>query len=438
MFQSFASPDDRASRYWWETTGCDIANMMAVAGYSQATQRAFLSYYRDAVCPLLGDIPDLSDPTQAKSWTWDGSTHEYSFELHKGKPNLVRFVLDASPLRPVDVANPLNPAPTDALIETFASRAPGFDSTWYNALKQQFDYSHLPANEQRRLAVEAGHLSPILIGFDITRELPPQAATPEALPVVPKAYFLPCFRATAEKTTRFAAICTAIRALPGINKRPNILSALATVEAYLATMPADWANGARFLGTDLVSPDKTRLKIYLRCPGTRFDDIWDYFTLGGRIPGLDVDKEKYRDFISLLGGESSAKSGKNNSNSIETANRSKRTTIYFSLDSKSPVPSPKVAFCARNFAANDTVIARGLDTWLARYGWTTAAVATDENAATSITKQVASVFTHRALDEKAGIFTFIGLARKDPAKRELSMQTYLCPELYERARAREI
>lgn len=68
------------AEYWWTTTGYEIANMMNVAGYPVNTQQAFLSYYRDHVCPLLGGIPDIRNPHQAKSWTWDGSTHEYSFE----------------------------------------------------------------------------------------------------------------------------------------------------------------------------------------------------------------------------------------------------------------------------------------------------------------------------------------------------------------------
>ncbi|KAF3766665.1 aromatic prenyltransferase [Cryphonectria parasitica EP155] len=395
--------------------------MLRAADYPQATQHAFLSYYRDAICPLLGDAPDVSDPSQALSWTWDGSTHEYSFEFKKGddKPE-VRFVLDACRLRPVDASNPLSPLPTDMLIETFASRTPGFDSTWYRALKRHFDYSHLPADEQHRLCAEAGHMSPFLVGFDIGREVP----APWTLPVVGKAYFLPCFAAAAEKTTRFATICAAIRSIPDIDARPNILSSLCAIEAYLKTKPLDWMNGARFLATDFLSPDEARLKIYLRCPSTNFEDIWDYFTLGGRIPGLEEDKEKYRDFIDLLGGVASRTSGDNSKDEgIETDSRRKLTTLYFSIDNRTAIPSPKIAFCARNFAVNDTVVAQGLDTWFTKYGWSC-----DERS--SVEDLVTKAFTHRSLDKKSGIFTFIGLARKNPTKPDLSIQTYLCPELY--------
>lgn len=39
--------------------------------------------------------------------------------------------------------------------------------------------------------------------------------------------------------------------------------------------------------------------------------------------------------------------------------------------------------------------------------------------------------THRDLKTKTGIFTFIGIGRKeDPTKKELSIQVYMTPELY--------
>lgn len=426
--------------YWWRTTGREIFNMMKVAAYPQATRNAFLSYYHDVMCPLLGAAPDASDPRQAKSWTWDGSTHEYSFELTKGETHRpkVRFVLDVSCLRPVDSANPLNLVPTDMLIHTFAGRAPGFDSTWYRALRRFFDYSHLPRREQQSLVDQAGHSSPILVGFDITRHIPPASPAPEQpsmLPVVGKAYFLPCFAAAAKGTDRFTTICQAIHALPDIGAHPNVLSALACIEAFLATKPKDWAHGARYLATDFLAPDRSRLKIYLRCPSTDFDEIWDFFTLGGRISAFENDKQKYQDFIGLLGGSCSTSAAGSNDRAhdgMETASRRKLTTLYFSLDDRYPVPAPKIAFCARNFASHDAAVARGLDEWLLKYGWRDHG--DDDDSRASVATQVSQVFEHRGLNEKAGIFTFIGLARRDSAKRDLSIQVYMCPELYESPR----
>ncbi|KAI1308335.1 aromatic prenyltransferase [Xylaria venustula] len=403
------------SQYWWETTGRDLANMLHAAEYPEHIQQAFLSYYNDFICPHLGDA--------------DGSTHEYSFEIRGSTKTLyVRFVADFSQLRPVDWDNPLNCARTETVIASLASRAPGFDDTWYRALKKSLDHSHLPAPAQKALIAEAGHLTPLLIGFDIYRDIPKGS---DMLPVMGKAYFLPCFAAAAQKKTRFEILRTAILDLPGISSRPNILRSLSLLEEYLTSKSKDWENGARFLSTDLVSPDKARLKLYLRCPVNSFEVIWDYFTLGGRIPGLGIAKDSYLKFVSILGGAGLnylSTTAPVAGEGIETGNRRKLTTVYFSLDDKHPFPAPKLAFCVRNVAANDVVVVRGLDRWLSSHGW--------DDGETSMEDYISSSRTHRKLIEKPGIFTFIGLARKDPTG-ELSIQTYLCPELYESPRPSE-
>ncbi|KAI1824031.1 aromatic prenyltransferase [Xylaria intraflava] len=364
---------DTGSQYWWDTTGRDLAYMLHNANYPKDTQHKFLTYYKDILCPLLGGPSRRDDVTQAKSWTWDGSTHEYSFEM-KGSSKLldVRFVADFGELRPVNWENPLSSANTETVISSFASRAPGFDDTWYKSLHKSFDCSHLSAKAQWELIDEAGHLSPLLIGFDILRDTP-LGSNSDTLPLMGKAYFIPCLAAAAQKTTRFQAIRTAIYQLPSICSYPNILNALRVIEDYLSTKPNDWENGARFLSTDFISPDKARLKLYLRSPVSDFDTIWDYFTLGGRIPGLDDVKDQYREFVMLLGGTGSdgdrTETPQAYAPGVETGNRRKSTTVYFSLDNRYPFPAPKVAFCARNVAANDALVVKGLDQWLCKYGW---------------------------------------------------------------------
>ncbi|KAI0380363.1 aromatic prenyltransferase [Hypomontagnella monticulosa] len=335
--------NEAGSQYWWETTGRDLANMLRVAKYPDRTQRSFLLYYKDFLCPLLGSAVEPNNETHMKSWTWDGSTHEYSFELKaSSKAPDVRFVADFGQLRPVDWEKPLDSTNTEKVVSSLATCVPEFDDTWYQALKTFMDCSHVSVPTQKVLIAEAGHLSPLLIGFDILREVPADVGI---LPVLGKVYFLPCIAAAAQKRTRFE---------------------------YLASKPKDWENGARFLATDLVSPEKARLKLYLRCPDSNFDTIWDYFTLGGRIPGLNNFYDQYREFVTHLervGGDTRELTLQAVDKKVETGNRRKLTTMYFSLDSKYPYPAPKIAFYVRNVSANDTLVARSLDRWLSKYGW---------------------------------------------------------------------
>ncbi|KAI1366445.1 aromatic prenyltransferase [Xylaria arbuscula] len=332
--------------------------MMSVAEYSQEARRQFLDFFRDTIIPRLGSRPDSTSGRSGMAW--DGSPFEYSFEL-KGSSSTpsVRFVVDLARLRPSDIDFPLNTSNTQRVIDVLAQRIRGFNDTWHQSLLKRFTHSHLGSEEQRVLAAKAGHQSSMMLGFDIHRQPAPHSE----LPVMGKVYYLPCFAAAHENTTRWQVVRSAIRELPGIlHAQPNTLHALAMIESYLAGKPLDWEDGARYLATDFVEPGKARLKIYLRMLGDAFEDIWDFYTLGGRIAGLEEDKDTFRDLIELTSGRDSLTCAARRSTHV----RRKATTLYFSLSADSPSPAPKMCIYPANFAANDGSIIRGLDAWLVK------------------------------------------------------------------------
>lgn len=348
--------------YWWITAGRDLSNLLHEANYPEEVQRQFLTYFRDSICPPLGHRPDS---TSTKSGAAnDGSPFEYSFELKDStKSQVVRFSVDLSQLRPADMTNPLSIATTQKVIDSLAARTPGFDDTWFRALTLWFVHSHLPSREQQALIAEVGHQMSLGLGFDIY----PRISTPERLPFMVKAYFSPYFTAAAKGITRWQAVHLAIRQLPDVNSYPNILRSLFLIEDYLSEKPQNWENGAGYLATDFVAPGKSRLKIYMNYPGKSFEEIWDYYTLGGRILELENEKEKFRDFMNLVSCT--------NQYDAETMYQSQAdqplytTVLYFSLSAESPYPNPKICIYPANFAPSDEAIARGLDTWLRKYEW---------------------------------------------------------------------
>ena len=123
--------------YWWNTTGRDLANMMHEANYPEEAQRHFLTYYRDNICPLLGNPP--SKDAAPSGVGWDGNPLEYSFEV-KGsiEKKSVRFVVDLTELRPADKSNPLGMEKTQQMVDLLAKKTPGFDDSWYRVLKDWF------------------------------------------------------------------------------------------------------------------------------------------------------------------------------------------------------------------------------------------------------------------------------------------------------------
>ena len=358
---------DLESQYWWKTTGHDLANMLVEADYPEEVQRRFLTFYRDHVCPQLGSRPGQGS---AKSGMGrDGDCFEYSFEFKGSTQNPgVRFGVDLSLLRPVDTANPLSIVKSQEVIDEIGKRTLGFDDTWYRALVQSFVYAHLPKEQQDALIKQAGHQMPMVVGFDIHTRL----AAPDALPIMAKVYFPPCFAAAEKGITRWDAVRSAIRQLPQIESYPNILASLKVIEDYLSTKPKNFEDGVRYLATDFLTPGKTRLKMYMRIPGGSFEDVWDFYTLGGRIHGLEEDKEKFRDLMNFMKDTDNATEiqGKAQSDGSSLGKaRVKTTTIYFSLSAENPGPAPKIGFFPANSAMNDEVIARGLDMWLSKYGW---------------------------------------------------------------------
>ena len=354
------------SPYWWNTSGRDLSNMLHEAKYPEEAQRRFLKYYRDTLCPLLGNRPDSDS---AKSGVgWDGNPLEYSFEL-KGstKSQSVRFVVDLTELRPADKENPLSMATTQKVVDELAQKTPGFDDTWYNVLKKWFVYSHLSSEEQKALIEKSGQQTSVIVGFDIY----PKVLEADRLPVMGKVYFPPCYVAADKGITRWQGVRQAIKQLPTVESYPNILRSCEIINDYLSDKPEAWQMGTRYLATDLVVPAKARFKVYMRCFGTTFDEIWDYYTLGGRIPDLDDDKQKFKDLMDLVSGTTYADARSTNQMELGrfTSATQKLTAIYFSLSADNPYPAPKLCVYPANFAPNDDVIAKGLDTWLNKYGW---------------------------------------------------------------------
>ncbi len=89
--------------------------------------------------------------------------------------------------------------------------------------------------------------------------------------------------------------------------------------------------------------------------GEAFDEIWDFYTLGGRITGLTGDKDKFRELVGLTSETGAMKGNARPSTHV----RRKATTMYFFLPGDNPCPAPKINIYPANFAVNGESIIRG-------------------------------------------------------------------------------
>jgi len=222
------------------------------------------------------------------------------------------------------------------------------------------------------LIAKAGHQTPTILGFDINPKITKLA--PHMLPVMVKSYFPPCFVSGDRGFSRFQSLALGVRQLPDVGSHPNILLGLKMIEDFVADNP-QYEECGRGLSTDFVPAGKARLKVYLRYWGDSFDDIWDYYTLGGRIPIADIenDKEILRDLILLSRGSGYPAKKIRKESEADKKRRAifgtKPTSLYFSLTPDKPYPIPKLYFYPGFQAPNDEAIAQGIDTWLKKWNW---------------------------------------------------------------------
>ncbi|KUI73675.1 4-O-dimethylallyl-L-tyrosine synthase [Cytospora mali] len=411
--------------YWWRTSGQDLSRMLVQAGYSEECRRQFLDFYRDVICPLLGGKPEpSSQPTAAG---WDGNPFEYSFEF-KGstKKAGVRFILDLTELRPARKDKLMDMTNVNQVLEVLRKRSPLYDDTWHRAMERWYTYADSPLEKQKDLARRVGIQTQAILGFDINEKILEKA--PGKIPVMGKSYFPPNYAAVDHNLTPFQSLSIGLRILPDIGQYPNLLRSMKLLEDYVEDNPR-YQDSARGMAPDLVPASLARIKIYMRYLGDSFDEIWDFYTLGGRIPGLESDKEKIRDLIELITGKDYDTSRLGKETWAERKRRhifrSKPHALYFSLTPDKPYPVPKLYYYPAQKAPNDEAIAQGADAWMAKYGW--------QDGGSTVEERVQNVFTHRRLDEKPGIITFIGIGRKENSS-DLSLQIYVTPELYETPR----
>lgn len=356
--------------YWNATAGADLARMMRLAGTPEKTQAGFNHFFATQLAPALGGKPDGSGTQKGSVVGWDGSPFEYSFEFKEStKTADVRFVADVTKHRPLDAERPLSTAHGRAIIDYLAKHTPNFDSTWDRAVERNFNCEDLPTSVQQGLIDKLGFITPMILGFDIKPKMLDQFPDHPGgvAPVMLKSYYSPHYTVAHNSIQggNWTAILDSVHNLPDIQTSPNILTALQCLVDYVADKP-HYRAATRFMATDFIAPGKARLKIYMRYEGDNFDEIWDYYTLGGRIPGLESDKPMLKSLIELATGRyTTPPTGGDPARQARIL--TKPVAFYFSLTPDKPYPTSKVYYPPARKAPNDLVVARGITEWLDKW-----------------------------------------------------------------------
>ncbi|KAE8316088.1 aromatic prenyltransferase [Aspergillus transmontanensis] len=403
--------------YWWYTIGQNLKSALSAAGYQEDVRESFLGHFRETVCPSMGGRMYSRGPKS--TICPDGSPFHCSFELKESTDDiLVRCSLD---LRTGHWTAKLGEQYQDAtqlLVAQLAPRMLHSDSRWFDSLSKSLGNTHLSDEDRQNLFSTSASRDTTVVGFDVKRTMGGTLHLPANMKV---AHFA-AHTAIKDGISKWDALQASIKGLPDIETYPNFLRSFKVLEDYIESKHEAFKDGALALSTDILVPSQARLKLYLFSPSDNFDNLWDYYTLGGQIPGLETDRKKFEELMVLFYGTTSPDIVGQGYEIPRLCH--KRTLMYFSLCAHRPYPDPKIYFYVPDSRFCDEVYIKGLDRWLETNGW--------DVGHQTLEDRVKACFKHRPLSQGAGIFLCIGLGRKgNDVDGDLSMQVYLTPELGE-------
>jgi len=266
----FRNPDHQ---FWWDKTGSQLATLLDYAGYSKTDQYNELLFYGLHVVPELGPIPDENGELRWRSpQTPDGTPLDLSWEWGLDGKGVVRTSFE--PIGPLagTKADPLNRYETDVWIQHLKEQGlvAGLDLEWY----RHFSDTVLPSELERVRMTEKLNfeLAPVA-GTFVTRDVDLVKG-----PII-KMYIFPGLRAQELGVSNLEIADRAIRTLPAAQYKSLSPEPLF---AYLREAAEKWSMDVGIFSFDLISPEKSRIKIYTRAPHTSIEYLLDALTLGGR------------------------------------------------------------------------------------------------------------------------------------------------------------
>ncbi|KAJ8113079.1 hypothetical protein OPT61_g4711 [Boeremia exigua] len=269
---------DSTHQFWWDRTGKQLAELLRCAGYNKSDQYSELLFFAIHIIPELGPAPH--DKSGNIRWhsphTPDGTPLDFSWEWGLEGTATIRVSFEPiGPLAGTD-ADPLNRYATHNWIKHLENQdlVVGLDLEWYH----HFTYTLLPSkpippSELDSMKLAAGMnsetipVSGSVVMRDIARDGP-----------MVKFYVYPGLKARELGISKAEVVFRAIEALPAeqyesLNFKP--------LQEYLSRAASRWEMEIHLVSFDLISPQRSRIKIYTRAPNTSMEYLMDALTLGG-------------------------------------------------------------------------------------------------------------------------------------------------------------
>jgi DMATS type aromatic prenyltransferase len=267
-----------AHQFWWDRTGQQLAELLRYAGYSKSEQYSELLFFAIHVVPELGAAPDKNGHLQWRTpHTPDGTPLEFSWEWGLEGKGTIRTGFE--PIGPCagTYIDPFNRYETNLWIEHLERQGlvMGLDLEWYRHFTEtvlpskdtpptEVDRAKLAKNELFEVAPVGG----TFVMRDIARSGP-----------MIKVYMYPGLKGKELVISKSDVVFRAIKALP-VDQCQSLT--FEPLQEYLEEATRKWNMETLIFSFDLISPTKSRVKIYTRAPNTSLEYLMDALTIGGR------------------------------------------------------------------------------------------------------------------------------------------------------------
>ncbi|KAJ5612597.1 Aromatic prenyltransferase DMATS type [Penicillium lagena] len=342
---------------WWHSTAPMFAEMLRMARYDLHQQYMILGLWKKAVIPFLGPYHTNSRDRWLSILTRYGTPFELSLNCSS---NLVRYTFE-----------PIN-ASTGTAEDPFNTRAVWDSLGKFLPLQKDIDlqsFKHYKAdltlsdNESERLFKNDLVGSEIKTQNKLAVDLQPEGG------MVLKAYIYPALKSLATGRSIDDLMFQSVRSY--CQQIPILLEPLHVLEEYVRSRGQNSTATTRLLSCDLLSPEKSRTKIYLLERMVSLESMENLWTMGGRrqdpstLAGLRLIRELW-DLIKLPTGLLTYPNGYLPLGT--TPNEQLPLMANYTLYPNETMPEPQVYFTT--FGMNDMKIADALTEFFQQQGWT--------------------------------------------------------------------
>ncbi|KAJ5114092.1 aromatic prenyltransferase [Penicillium angulare] len=270
----FNSPDHKL---WWEKFGSITQDHLEGTNYSVGAQYRYLLMLHSMILPVLGPLPNKAR-TNLK-WPFflnNNDPCEISVNYQGNSEPCVRLAIDPSGPMAGTKQDPMNDHVPRRLLENLTSMQSDIDFQLFDHFNDNMVLSNKMARNHWESVKEHEIKSQRILAFDLQDDS-----------FTVKTYCVPLIRSL---TTGVDPLSLTFDSIKAICSDSTVLSALSMVDNYLAGPESLALDFNTYMSFDLKELVDSRFKIYVAAKVKSSEEAYDFWTLGGRLKGEEIER----------------------------------------------------------------------------------------------------------------------------------------------------